>query len=759
MSTTPEILPLLSVELRSEHDLVLCRQRARQFGEGLGFGRQAQTAIATAVSEIARNAFDYASGGRVEFKVETLPHPSRNPQRSRQSLLVLVKDNGPGIAHLAAVLSGSHQSENGLGIGIQGARRLMNEVEFATTAKGTAVTLRKTLPPESPRLTGPQIQAIIGLIDTQKAFNPLEEVQRQNQELMRVMADLQEQQDQISRANKELEETNSGVLALYDELETLHRVSLLLATKVDLLALIQAVIDATTELTSANFGLFLLRETEVSAWTLFAKSGRDGPDLDALPASFEDDLLGVSFGTTGLEKVDDLSKEDGAGLAGSQLVKLLGSRVQIRSCLAVPVVDGQGLLLGALFFASGRAEAFIERSERIVSSIATQAVVAIEKARLFDSVKAASEAKDRFMAMLSHELRTPLNPVMAIVSSLYEDASLPLSIRDDMATVLRNVQLEARIIDDLLDFQRLINGKLDLRLESVNLHEMIHNVLGICQPELVQSRHLVDLHLSAENMMVSGDPARLQQALWNVLKNAIKFTPVGGKIKISTENRMSDRLAVIVNDTGKGIEAEAIPGIFDAFEQGGKAVNSEFGGLGLGLAITRTFLEKHQGTVTAESAGPNQGTTITMELPWIAGETPQDTAAKSDAATKTGSSVAAAILLVDDHADTLNTLSRLLVKRGYDVSTAATCTQALQLVASKPFDLVVSDLGLPDRSGLDLIAEIRKDMQIPAIALSGFGMESDVTHSIEAGFTEHLTKPVRIQVLHEAIDRLLSKPG
>ncbi|WP_050028131.1 ATP-binding protein [Verrucomicrobium sp. BvORR034] len=756
MSSAPETLQLLAVELRTEHDLVLCRQRARQLGEALGFDRQAQTAIATAVSEIARNAYDYAGGGRIEFKVQTAAHVSRNPHRALQSLVVVVKDKGKGIPNLQKVLTGEVVSTTGLGLGIPGSQRLMNEVEFDTSVRGTTVTMRKHLPPLAARHTGIQLQAIVDNIGSQRSSSTLEEIQWQNQELMRIMANMEDQQKAITRANKELEETNTGVLALYDELETLHRVGLLLATKVELKDLIQAVVDATTELTMADFGLFILKEQDAPAWTLIAKAGKRSSVLHQLPSKYDDDHFTTQFGEGELLKVEDLHSMPSEFVKGNPLILALTGMLPVKAFLAVPVIDGQGQFLGTLVFGSERASIFTERSERIVSSIAVQAVVAIEKARLFDSVKAASEAKDRFLAMLSHELRTPLNPVLAIVSSLYDDSTLPAAYREDIATVLRNVQLEARIIDDLLDFQRLINGKLDLRAEPVNLHDMIHNVLEICQLDIVQNKHHLSLHLNATQVTVSGDSARLQQALWNIFKNAIKFTPPGGTISVSTSNRDQNRLAIVISDSGRGIAAEALPGIFDAFEQGDRNVNAEFGGLGLGLAITRTFVEKHGGSVQASSGGLDQGATITVELPWIALEAGDSAGEATGRSAEKIPSHAAALLLVDDHVDTLTTLARLLRKRGYKVATASTCGAALELATTQPFDIVVSDLGLPDRSGMELIEEIRKTSDVPAIALSGYGMESDVADSLKAGFTTHLTKPVRIEMLHQTIERLLT---
>jgi signal transduction histidine kinase/CheY-like chemotaxis protein len=411
-------------------------------------------------------------------------------------------------------------------------------------------------------------------------------------------------------------------------------------------------------------------------------------------------------------------------------------------------------LLGALVFGSAVPRVFSERSERIVASIASQAAVAIGKARLFDSVKAASEAKDKFLAMISHELRTPLNPVLAIVSSLNQDATLPPAVREDIAVVLRNVQLEARLIDDLLDFHRIIKGNLEFSAEAVDLHAMIRNVLEICDVDLLARGHRLEIHLEAPHFTVIGDPARLQQVLWNVVKNAIKFTPPKGCIAIHTSAENQDTLLVVIADNGRGIEPEFLQGIFDAFEQGSVDGITRFGGLGLGLAITKAFVEKHKGTVSAVSPGRDEGTTISIRLPLPALIPPELLPVTVPYSIPNPEHPARRILLIDDHPDTLWALTRLLTRHGYVVTSAANCADALAEARSGRFDIVISDLGLPDGSGLELIKDIRQHAPVRAIALSGYGMESDLIETAEAGFDLHLTKPVVLQSLLKAIESL-----
>ncbi|MDB6140571.1 MAG: hypothetical protein JWO94_3643 [Verrucomicrobiaceae bacterium] len=752
MSTAFKVHRLLGVPVRSEHDVVFCRQRARQFAESFGFDLQSQTRVATAVSEIARNAFQYGGGGKADFSFQSSPTPSGNVQ----SFVIEIRDEGPGIDHLTTILHGHYRSTTGQGAGILGARRLMDVLDITTSPAGTTVTLKKTLPPSTKQFSPEHLQAVVDRLSTQKPASALEEIQSQNHELLRLMDEVSSRQNEVDRANRELSDTNSGVLALYDELETLHRVALTLATKVELQSLINTLIEATTDLTTAEWGAFFLRDVEDDTWSLYATAGPSCSLLAGLASIHSADYMD-DFNQQGLVKIVDsreLMPEERTHFVMALLVA-----TQFQSCLAVPVIDGEEKTVGAFVLGSARAGGFTERSERIVSSIAIQAVVAIEKAKLFESVKAASEAKDRFLAMLSHELRTPLNPVMAIISSLHDDPALPSYLREDLAVVLRNVRMEIRLIDDLLDFHRLIKGKVELNMESVDVHAVVQSVLLICEADLKQKEHHVDLDLFPGRPLISGEAARIQQVLWNVLKNAIKFTPPMGRIIIRTRKGSGTLLELSVTDNGRGIAPDMLPHIFTAFEQGETTTSSEFGGLGLGLAIARTFVEKHGGSIAAHSDGLGKGATVTLTLP-LSTETDDIKHPDSSSAASVSAAMSPRrILLVDDHVDTLRSLDRLLTRRGHHVETADSYASALVLFTSAVFDVVISDLGLPDRTGIDLITAIRKNSAIPAIAMSGYGMEADLFRSREAGFELHLIKPVSLDSILGAIQSLCGSQG
>lgn len=384
--------------------------------------------------------------------------------------------------------------------------------------------------------------------------------------------------------------------------------------------------------------------------------------------------------------------------------------------------------------------------------------------------EAANRAKDQFLAILSHELRTPLTAVLMSASALELEKSVPAKSRELVQIIKRNAELEARLIDDLLDVTRIARGKLEIRREIVDLHSQIQDAVHLsCGAEIAAKGIRVQVNLQAQEYHVWGDAARLQQVLWNLIRNAVKFTPEGGEIEVTTSNHAAQALGQVVSlgpsqnaqmilvevrDTGIGIEPEALPRIFNAFEQVDRNITRQFGGLGLGLAIGRKLVQMHGGQISAHSAGRNRGATFSIELPTavsVAGVGHADQPSDSAIA---HASKDVSILLVEDHPDTARAMSKILKKRGYQVHSAPSMAQALHIADTTEFDLLISDIGLPDGSGLELMRALCSKRPVKGIALSGFGMEEDVSRSRAAGFTEHLTKPVDIKHLEDAIARV-----
>ncbi len=382
----------------------------------------------------------------------------------------------------------------------------------------------------------------------------------------------------------------------------------------------------------------------------------------------------------------------------------------------------------------------------------------LEAAR--DRAVANARAKDDFLAALSHELRTPLNPVLLLASEAAEDPHLAPEVRMQFATIRNNVELEARLIDDLLDLTRITNGKLALNGQTLDVHGVLQEAVHIVRADADAKQIALKLEFCAGEPRVFGDRVRLQQVFWNVLKNAVKFTPPAGRVTVRTFVR-GDGFFVQVIDTGIGLSPEELGRVFTAFAQGEHAEGGShrFGGLGLGLAISQRLVELHAGVIQASSEGRDRGASFTIRLPACAAAHPTPEAPDPGPPTSPPLSAGGRqILLVEDHEPTRTALALLLKRRHFTVVTAASLAEARALAAQNKIDLLISDIGLPDGNGYELMNELREAYGLSGIALTGYGMEEDVQQSKRTGFVAHLTKPVRIQSLDEAL-AASSMPG
>ncbi len=362
----------------------------------------------------------------------------------------------------------------------------------------------------------------------------------------------------------------------------------------------------------------------------------------------------------------------------------------------------------------------------------------------------ANQAKDEFLGVLSHELRTPLAHVLLASSSLAKRRDLPPDARAEVRDIRRNVELEARIIDDLLDVTRIARGKLLFDFKRADVHRAVRLAVTLCRRGPGAK---IELRLAARDRYVHGDASRLQQVFWNLLNNARKFTPLEGHIVIRSRQTAQGRLEVQVEDNGIGIDSAALERIFDAFEQGDGETARQFGGLGLGLAICRAIVVAHGGTISAASAGKGHGATFTIQFPVLVPSAKHARRGETKEA-RGPARQGLRILVVEDHPSMLRILARVIPEMGHQVCTAATIEAALEAAQREPFDLLISDLRLPDGDGCDLVRQLRGQPGLRAIALSGTGREEDVRRSLEAGFVEHLTKPVDLETLEAAIQRV-----
>jgi PAS domain S-box-containing protein len=435
--------------------------------------------------------------------------------------------------------------------------------------------------------------------------------------------------------------------------------------------------------------------------------------------------------------VDDLVLADRTGSGQEIPVGLVAS----------PIRDGAGTVLGVVLVVRGLAES--KRAAR-------------ELGEAKEAAEAANRAKDRFLAALSHELRTPLTPVLLGVTYLLEGDESPASLRPIFEMIRRNVDLEARLIDDLLDVVQIRRGALSCTPRLVDAHASILQAVDSCRDELDAAAIVPLVSLDAATHHVLADPVRFRQSVANLLKNAVKFSPRGGRVAIRThveprgdgDLEARDLFVVEVSDHGIGIAPEALATIFDAFEQGLTPTAPRRGGLGLGLAICRAIVAASGGTIEATSPGPGLGATFRLRVdalpaPPAALEPPR----RVDVPGPFALTAPLRILLVEDDEPTCRAVAQVVRSLGHEVITADSVASAVALDDDR-IDLVISDIGLPDGTGHDLLRLLLSRRPIKAIALSGFGLDDDIRQSRAVGFSEHLTKPVDLRTLETAIRRV-----
>jgi PAS domain S-box-containing protein len=403
-----------------------------------------------------------------------------------------------------------------------------------------------------------------------------------------------------------------------------------------------------------------------------------------------------------------------------------------------PVRDASGRVVGA---------------SKIARDVTEQKRAAAERDRLLEAERVAraeaeraNRMKDDFVAMVSHELRTPLNAMLGWTQLMKRGRNDPALIQRGIDVVARNSRLQAQLISDLLDISRIVAGKLQLETRSVDLGAIVGQSLETMEEEARAKGVVIEPLLDDAGSLVSGDASRLQQICWNLLSNALKFTPRGGRVSVRlTFDGPWARLEVA--DSGVGIRPEFLPHVFDRFQQADLAITRQFGGLGLGLSIVKHLVELHGGAVEAASEGEGTGATFTVTLPVLGDITEQERRHDRAASVDAGVALdAIRLLVVEDEIDTLEFLRRLLTTHGATVLTAATASEALSLVRDERPDLMISDIGLPEMDGYDLIQNVRRQpspgRDIPAIALTAYARSEDRTRALRAGYQAHIAKPV-----------------
>jgi PAS domain S-box-containing protein len=579
--------------------------------------------------------------------------------------------------------------------------------------------------------------------------------------------------------NTDVDQVKRVQQALRDEsnvLELLNSTGSALAAQRDLRSLLQTVTDAATGVSGARFGAFFYhgKASDGDLFTLYTLSGAAPAEFERFGQPRATALFGPSLRGEGVIRSDDIASDPRYGLSAPHF-GLPQGHPSVRSYLAVPVVARSGEVLGSLFFGHPEVAIFNQRTERIVGGIASQAAVAIDNMRLYEAAQHAaderkvllesersaraeaertSQMKDEFLATLSHELRTPLSAILGWAQVLRRGSRDQADLQRGLQTIERNARAQAQLIEDLLDMSRITSGKVLLDMQTVAPALFIDAAIETVRPAADAKNIRLEREYDAAAGLIAGDPGRLQQVIWNLLANAIKFTPRDGLVRI--ELKPADgHVEITVRDSGVGIQPEFITHVFERFRQGDASTTRRHGGLGLGLSIVKHLIEQHGGTVRAESAGENRGASFTIELP---SASQQALAARADRAPYSPPSPHTPeilvrdlsrikVLVVDDEPDARDLIKRILSDCHAIVTTAGSARDALAAFRDAPPDVLVSDLGMPDVDGFELLAQVRalgraRGGDVPAVALTAFARSEDRLRALEAGFGAHISKPV-----------------
>jgi two-component system CheB/CheR fusion protein len=392
--------------------------------------------------------------------------------------------------------------------------------------------------------------------------------------------------------------------------------------------------------------------------------------------------------------------------------------------------------------------------------IVSQVSAALDVSGLVAELTQANRLKDEFLATLSHELRNPLNVITGYSELLLRlpEARSSAKIQAAAAAIARSATAQDRLVSDLLDLSRLQMGKLSLQLQPLSLSAAIADAAEAVRADALVKKIDLEIALPDEPLLCRADPTRVQQIAWNLLSNAVKFTPSGGRVRLAL-SRVGTEARLVVEDTGEGIDSAFLPRVFEVFRQAEGGTVRRHGGMGIGLALVRQLTELHGGKVEAFSAGIGRGAKFTVTLPL-----PDRAAMEVETERPVESSPSISevrVLVVDDSRETVSALRDLLESEGAIVTTALSGAEGLRIAKEEEFDLVISDISMPEMDGYQFLKELRSGSKKPAVAavaLTGFGRQEDIREARRAGFDEHLTKPVRFDQLIEVIRRTIDSP-
>nr|MBA2340698.1 GAF domain-containing protein [Pyrinomonadaceae bacterium] len=439
-----------------------------------------------------------------------------------------------------------------------------------------------------------------------------------------------------------------------------------------------------------------------------------------------------------------------------QIVRELG----LRSAMIVPLVARERALGVITCVMAESNRIYTEHDLAVAEHLARRAAIAVDNARLYREAQHANIAKDEFLATLSHELRTPLTPIIGWTHMMRGGKLSAENMNKGLSVIDKNSQALTRLINDLLDMSAILSGKMRIQQQSVEINNVLAEAIETVRPQANARNISIDLHSCNGRvpLTIAGDQTRLVQIFWNLLNNAVKFSHDGGRVRVACKSE-EESVQIDIEDEGQGVAQDFLPHVFERFRQADCSNTRVYGGLGLGLALVKSFVEAHGGTVMAESAGADQGSKFSVRLPRIENLMRHEVF-QSSGEQELKASEAARVLVIEDAADTLELLRLVFEERGYRVTACASAEEGLQAASRSSFDLIISDIGLPNANGYELLKKLRAQpgfADIPAIALTGFARDRDVEAALSAGFDAHVAKPIDPSKLIARVEEVFQK--
>jgi PAS domain S-box-containing protein len=587
-------------------------------------------------------------------------------------------------------------------------------------------------------------------------------------------------ENELKSANEEIKNLLEAERQARQETETLLRIGQIISAELDLKKIVQAVTDAATGLTGAQFGAFFYQvpDGKGANMLLYTLSGAPVEAFSGYPHPRATAMVGPTFRGEGTIRLGNVKRDPRYG-KNSPYKGMPEGHLPVSSYLAVSVIGRSGEVLGGMFFGHEKEDVFTERDEQIVESLAAQAAVAMDNATLFESIqnerfkaeeaarenerlfneaREANRLKDEFLATISHELRTPLNAITGWSSMLLSKSLDERQTGAAIETINRNARAQAQIIEDILDVSRIITGKLRLDIQLLDPSKIIESAVDSTRPAADAKGIRLQMLLDPQAGPVSGDPNRLQQVVWNLISNAIKFTPKNGRVQLRLE-RINSHVEIAVSDNGQGISHDFLPFVFERFRQSDSTTSRRHGGLGLGLSIVHQLVEMHGGTVSVSSEGEGKGATFVVTLPLAAVNSKSfDEKAKERVHPKTSDKTMGfdcppqlkglRVLCVDDEKDSRDLLVAVLKQCEAETLPVSSAAEALAVFDEFKPHILVSDIGMPDEDGYDLIRKVREketaagQRRVPAVALTAYARVEDRLRALSSGFQMHIPKPV-----------------